>query len=90
MILFKKEDVENVLKKTPGVGNRALTKLDLIDTVEAIPIEWLESRIKKDREGNAVDLMEAACLEDTVKAWKKEQNNPKTTSGGCNADYCSI
>lgn len=90
MILFKREDVENVLKKTPGVGSRALTKLDLIDPVEAIPIEWLEGRIKKDREGNAVDLMEAAYLEDTVKAWKKEQNNPKTTSGGCNADYCSI
>jgi hypothetical protein len=90
MILFKKEDVENVLKKTPGVGNRALTKLDLIDPVEAIPIEWLESRIKKDREGNAVDLMEAAYLEDTVKAWKKEQNNKATESGGCTADYCSI
>lgn len=90
MILFKREDVENVLKKTPGVGNRALAKLDLIDPVEAIPIEWLKGRIQKDREGNTVDLMEAAYLEDTVKAWKKEQNNPKTTSGGCTADYCSI
>jgi hypothetical protein len=90
MTLFKREDVERVLKTAHGVGNRALSKLDRIDPVEAIPIEWLEGRIKKDREGNAVDLMEAAYLEDTVKAWKKEQNNPKTTSGGCNADYCSI
>jgi hypothetical protein len=34
--------------------------------------------------------MEAAYLEDTVKAWKKEQNNPTTKSGGCTSDYCSI
>ena len=90
MTLFKREDVERVLKTAPGVGNRALSKLDLIDPVEAIPVEWLEGRIKRDKEGNAVDLMEAAYLEDTVKAWKKEQNNKATQSGGCSADYCSI
>lgn len=85
MILLRKEDVENVLTSTPGVGKRALDKLETIEPVEAIPVSWIEVKIEwlKSLDSSFSD-MTALNIKTMLNQWRKEQKTE------CNGDYCPI
>lgn len=88
MILLNKEDVQKTFVTTPGVGKRLTDKLDQLDPVEAIPIEWINEHIAwlGSLDANIGD-QDARSIRVMLMKWRSEQ---KTKGDGCTADYCSI
>ena len=60
--------------------------IDAADTVEAIPVEWIEAEIKYLK---ALDFefasLAAGQIEAMLKKWREEQKAPH-----CGPDYCDI
>lgn len=56
------------------------------ETVEAIPVDWIEAKMQWLREHNGAFYDPAYFLETMLKEWKEEQQE----APHCNADYCEI
>ena len=74
-------DINQTLVHKTGIW----ANIDAADTVEAIPVEWIEAKMQWLREHNGAFYDPAYFLETMLKEWKEEQEAPH-----CGPDYCDI
>lgn len=65
--------------------DKAVDDIEDAETIEAIPVPWIETEIKKLRDmDNGFASLSAGQIEAMLKKWRKEQ------APTCGPDYCEI
>ena len=75
-------DINQTLVHKTGIW----AEIDVAETVEAIPVDWIEAEIKKLRDmDNGFASLSAGQIGAMLKRWREEQQAP-----ACGPDYCEI
>lgn len=76
-------DVDALLENQPKGCYRTSDWINNAPTIDAIPVEWLQRRrdiyLKAYHAGHESEIHTAAILNDTLKAWHKEQEAANET-----------